>query len=897
MGTLADGLLRISTKNDSLLPGLKELGKRKILSIAQGAGSVIWLGTESGLFSYDAGRVTAHTEGLPSTSIYRVVVDKNGHVRVATPGCVYYWNGNRFQALEIPLKTKNDWNIVLMEDSTGTLWIGTPEGLVCCRDSAFTVYTTNEGLEDNHVSALCEDFNGRVWIGTINGLNVISEDTITSITTKNGLVHNFIYSLMQDREGNMWVAAHGGVSCVKSIDIATYTKRDGLTHNLVYDVIQDKKGRYWIGTQDGLNCFNGREIKTYTMQDGLPHNAVLSLLEDRKGKIWIGTLKGLSYFASNKCVPYPQLTMSILTMSQIRDGSIYVGTADELFRLQNGVLSPLPFKGSFPYAACILEDRRGNLWIAYDSGIFKYSQKGDSIYNVRNGKLRSNRIFTLFENGNGSIWVGCKAGLSRYHRGDFVHYSTADGLPDNSCFSIQEAPRGTLWIGTGNGLVRFDGHVFTAYTSRRHGFPSDDWAKTIKDNSSILWLGSPGGLTRLSPPIKRNRIPPPIYITGFKVAAENELNQLPLDSLHIASNLPEFPIRLEYQENYIEIRYEGLCFSSPESVVYRYRLEGMAQRETQSASVSFANLAPGSYRFEVTAKNNDGIESREPAAVEFEILPPFWGTWWFRLLVIVAVAAFSSFLVIQRYKRVGEKSEMEAKNRQLIMAQRMELVGGLAAGTVHDLKNMLSIILSYTRLMSRKPDRSRDDHHYLGTIKNTAATAVQMTKQILSLTRSPSDSEENTDLGKLLEEILDTLEVTLPQKIETCWVLPEDPIHLGINPARFQQVMLNLCWNAVHAMPDGGKLTISLACTESAGILLQVSDTGTGIEKDILDNIFEPLFTTKAADKGTGLGLFVVKRIVMSYNGTIEVHSETGKGTTFNIRFKVPGNPAKNNGG
>ncbi|MCP4221097.1 MAG: hypothetical protein GY765_41090, partial [bacterium] len=796
LGTLRDGLLRVSPEDGTQLAGLEEFKDCEIISMAKDADGLLWVGTGDGLYTYKAGLVNAYEkeDGDPFTRINCVIAAKKGRVWVAARSGVYYLERNRIEKLNIPLNPANKDDLTLMEDSKGHLWIGTLEGAICYRDNQYKVYTVNEGLSENNVFQLLEDAGGRIWIGTANGLNVLSNDCVISITTKNGLAGNFIYSMLQDGEGNMWVATHRGVSCVKSLDIATYTKRDGLADNTVYNILQDKKGRYWIGTPEGLSCFNGREIKTYTTRDGLPVNYILSLLEDGNGRIWIGTYKGMAYFSSNKCVPFSRITGSVLAMAKTRDGSIYVGLVDGLIRMKNSTLVPLPFKGDFPSVSCMLEDRRGNLWIAYRGGLYKYSPKGSSYFNPGNGKLKENLIYAMHEDSKGDLWLGSKAGLSRYQKGSFVHHSAAGGLPDNACFSIVEDLRGNLWIGTGNGLVCFDGRDFETYTSLRHGLPSDDWSRAITDNRGRLWFGSPGGVTRLSPPIKRNRIPPPVYITGLKGEAEKELNQLPLDSLRNTDSLPESLLQLNYRESYIDIHYEGLCFSSPESVVYRYRLEGMAHRETRRDSVSFANLAPGSYRFEVTAINNDGMESLEPATVEFEILPPFWGTWWFRLLVIVAAAAFSGFLVFLRYRRAGEKSEMEAKNRQLIMAQRMELVGGLAAGTVHDLKNMLSIILSYTRLISRKLDPQNEDRRHLETIKDTAATAVQMTKQILSLTRSPSDSEENTNLGKLLEEILDTLEVTLPQKIETCWVLPEDQIHLGINPARFQQVMLNLCW-------------------------------------------------------------------------------------------------------
>ncbi|HLP59990.1 MAG TPA: ATP-binding protein, partial [Candidatus Deferrimicrobium sp.] len=223
---------------------------------------------------------------------------------------------------------------------------------------------------------------------------------------------------------------------------------------------------------------------------------------------------------------------------------------------------------------------------------------------------------------------------------------------------------------------------------------------------------------------------------------------------------------------------------------------------------------------------------------------------------------------------------------QLVISQRIELMGTLAAGTVHDLKNLLAVIIGYSRLMGQKYREDNEDRQNIEIIKDTAATAVQMAKQILSFAREKNSSHEPVDLVMELSEILDTLKITQPRNIHILRNLQAEPILFPINPARFQQLVMNLCLNAFQAMPDGGQLGISLSCTAGIEIILEISDSGAaGISKENLDKIFDPFFTTKEQSQGTGLGLFVVKQIVTEYNGKIEVHSEPGKGTTFITRF------------
>jgi ligand-binding sensor domain-containing protein/signal transduction histidine kinase len=880
IGTIGNGVKCLAAPARETVTTLPDLSGGNVYSIVQDSAGHLWFGTANGLTRFDGKTVHKYTtnDGLPPGDLLKLAIDRKKRLWAASRDGIGYFKNGGFETFEIAEDLRGSRFSTLMPDPRGRLWIGTSNGLICCANGAFTCYTVEDRLKDNRVTSLYQDDEGNTWIGTWNGVNVLSDSagTFTSITTDNGLPHNFIYSLLQDREGNMWVATHAGVSCLRSINMATYSKKDGLPHESIYDMIQDRKGRYWIGTANGLSCFADGKFKTYTTRDGLVSNSIYALMEDRQGKIWIGTMEGLVSFFSGRFNRFDQFRDVIYDLKEGRGGTIWIGSGSGIYRLKNGKLLEPPFENNPPLVSFILEDSRGDLWFASREGLYNYSNSDKSLklYNKRNRKLPNSSVRVIFEDSWGVVWIGTKGGLSGFDKGLFFHYSSKDGLPDNTCNVILEDRYWRIWVGTENGLAVLTGQKFKTYTARRHGLAADSWDIGFKDRQGVLWLGSQQGLTRLTPPpVRVNTIPPPIYITNVNVLEK----EVPLAQLG----------QLSHKQNYIRFQFTGLCFSAPESIVYRYKLEGIDTRwqETRIPSVPYPYLPPGNYRFQVKAVNNDGMESSAPAEIAFEIRPPFWRTWWFMLLVLLAVISITTMLVLWRYNRAREKAELEARNRQLVMAQRMELVGSLAAGTVHDLKNLLSIILGYTRLMSRKFDRGDEGYQHLETIKDTAATAVQMSKQILSLTRYPDELPGDVELGELLAEILKTLEITLPKKIKTRWILPDQPVRFAIHPARFQQVVINLCQNAAHAMPGGGELTVRLSNPRDKKIQLHVSDTGTGIKADVLAKIFNPLFTTKENGKGTGLGLFVVQQIVNQYNGTIHVQSDPGKGTTFTISF------------
>jgi signal transduction histidine kinase len=467
----------------------------------------------------------------------------------------------------------------------------------------------------------------------------------------------------------------------------------------------------------------------------------------------------------------------------------------------------------------------------------------------------------------------------------FTNYTTNDGLSDNTCYFILEGCDRNLWIGTAKGINRYDGHTFKAYTSRE-GLASLGIVEgaCLKDSRGYLWFGTVHGITRYNPKLDRpNSVPPPIYITHVNVFGRKNEDYL--------GNAAPDNIELQYNQNYLRFDFTGISFTSPEDVSYRYRLQGIDRVwfETRNRYISYPYLPPGNFTFEVKAINNDGVESTESAAIHFRILPPLWRTWWFIVLAVCFALAFTLTMALWRIRLANEKIALREKNKQLIMAQKMELLGILAGGAVHDLKNLLSIIIGYSKMVARQAAENNDMKGVNEKIKNTAVTALQVVKQILAFTRRQYDETVAANLPDLLDDIIDILRITTPPEIEIIRQQPEKELRLYINPTKFQQVVLNLCFNAVHAMEQGGKLDIRLYESgdgTATRIILEIADTGCGIKEDLLDKIFDPLFTTKEPGKGTGLGLFVVKQIVDEYKGRIDVRSKPGEGTVFRISFQ-----------
>ncbi len=245
-----------------------------------------------------------------------------------------------------------------------------------------------------------------------------------------------------------------------------------------------------------------------------------------------------------------------------------------------------------------------------------------------------------------------------------------------------------------------------------------------------------------------------------------------------------------------------------------------------------------------------------------------------------------------------EKKQLQA---QLLQAQKMEAVGTLAGGVAHDFNNILQAITGYTELLLLKQKSDDPGHKDLQAIKESALRASNLVKQLLVFSRKMENKYEAIQLNEIILDIAKMLERTIPRMVKIEMVLENRLELINADVTQLEQVLMNLGVNARDAMPDGGTITIKTRnaildeafCNTHVGakpgeyVGLVVSDTGHGMEQEILNHIFEPFFTTKQRDQGTGLGLATVYGIIKGHGGFIYCSSEPRHGTTFDLYFPV----------
>ena len=279
------------------------------------------------------------------------------------------------------------------------------------------------------------------------------------------------------------------------------------------------------------------------------------------------------------------------------------------------------------------------------------------------------------------------------------------------------------------------------------------------------------------------------------------------------------------------------------------------------------------------------------------LLPPYNGTsaGLDRVLQVDA-AAFAPGVLVYTVRDLTNQSRLE---EQLAQSQKMDAVGQLAGGVAHDFNNILTVILSYSSLLLTDFEENDPRREDVQEISNAATRASGLTSQLLAFSRKQLMEPRVISVNSVVVGIEKLLRRLIGEDIELATTLESNLFLINADPGQLEQVLINLVVNARDAMPDGGRLNITtsntalssghtdgrLAAAPGEYIMVAVSDTGTGMTREVQGRVFEPFFTTKMQGKGTGLGLSTVYGIVKQSGGDVWIYSEPGEGTTFKVYF------------
>lgn len=592
----------------------------------------------TGLFSLERGRLTPHEilDGPRSIEAVSLMRKQNAEILVGSRmGLGSYQSQTGTYERLWPKKLSHD-NIVrsIANDQDGTVWFATSTGLKRLRNGKVDSFGAEEGLTADVVYALLPDKDGNLWIGTSGGLDRLADRTITSYTRKQGLLADQVWSVVEDLDGAIWVGTNGGLNKILAGRITSYTTKEGLPSNSVYSVQAAPDGSIWFTTESGLCVLNHNGIRVFGAKDGLPISRVVALLWRRDGSLVVSLSRGGLFLLKNGTfVPYLPLPELVWSISEAHDGSLWLSTFGQLLHWKDNHLTAFGEQSDMYLYS--YEDKYGTVWAGSMYAGLVCLRKNALVHFAPLGAPFNDRIYRIFEDHSGNLWITTPNGLYRVRKSDLIshlegkvrsvfaaEFGMADGLPSTGCNGGEQNAgwtdrSGRFWIPTGRGLAMVDPQRIMIETRP---------ARTI-------------------------------------------IEQVTLDDKPIQHGIaPHFPP----DHKRIEIRYTGIDLRAPNGVRYRYRLEGFDTDWVNAGTtkaVSYTTLHPGTYHFCVISRNRDGLWDLTGASFSFEVEPQFYRTVWFSCLCSALAILIAGTLHLWRVQQIREKTSIALAERTRMARQ------------------------------------------------------------------------------------------------------------------------------------------------------------------------------------------------------------------------------------
>ena len=803
-------------------------------------------------------------------------------------------------------------------------------------------------LSDNNIRAVLRDRKGNLWFGTsARGLNIreASSDRIIELPhdPADPLSPAFdeIVSLYQSLDGCIWIGTEGG-GLQKSLPgnsavsrlIHSPLEADSLSGNLIWDLASDADGNVWIATSNGLDRY---QVVSDTLQRDLPLDAAArpprnqtphSLLVTRDGRVWFTSLQGYLGIIDPRDPEPARLTgfagsgdpaddQRLYLLAEDPQGNVWMASGTGLMKLSatDGRLlraypdtlisdagDPSGFAGSSLVRSLEI-DRDGFFWMGtWGQGLLKWhpdlpAPVAFTYAPDQPDSLTNNTIRSLFIDHQNNLWIGTQNGLNllpetgrRNNNFAFSNFSEADGLPDSVINSIAEDHHGRLWLGTNRGLSAFNlrTRLFTNL-GMENGLPADEFtdnAVTRSEEGLFFW-GTIAGVAIINPsPAPDSQFTPEAMVTGV-LSRSRRLSDNP-------DVFATSPLVLDYDNNEITFEFASQDFSQPSRTQFAYRLipyqkNWLIASDTHEAA--FTNLDPGHYRFQIRASNADGLINDQITELSFEVLPPWYRTWWAWLVyLLLAAVVILGFYLRHRQKLAAEQ---EVSNRLKAIDQ---LKDEFLANTSHELRTPLNGIIGLAESLKSGSAGNLDPEviDHLDLIANSGRRLSYLVDSILDFKKLSYDSielhREPINLDAVLTSVCDLLMPLARRKsLHLQTRLPAQLPYILADEDRLQQILYNLVGNALK-YTDSGTIEID-AQVQQDEVVISIRDTGIGIRPDDLDAILKPF---KQGDNleavkrgGTGLGLAISRKLIELHGSKLQISSEPSVGSTFSFGMPI----------
>lgn len=918
------------------------------LSIAQTSRGRVFFGGDM-LCSYDETGEELVRHPLPARShINYMAVDKADNLYLSTNNAIVSYDAAMTRLTTLNLAwygdcvTSSNAIMPVFCDHRGRLWIGrNGMGVVCVdlRTGQQRNWSARD-LSNGIVRTITEDASHRIWLGTEKGVTVISPGGGREILQhrfqdENGLSDNAVYAILCDRRQNVWIGSYfGGVDILLHDNgqfrhLAPGPAAENIKARVARMMVETRPGVFWIATEDGgINIYD-QSANRFTVFSGIPElgTNVHSLYYDRRsGEMWIGTrFNGLFRYnmqtgSSKRYLRSHGLpSEAVFYIARQRSGRLWFATMQGLRYYDPGTDTFRPtgnaaLDRTFVYTLCV--DRADNLWAGTTNyGIFRLSAHGRGVENWRVGTkpgLKDNYIISLYEDSRGTLWIGSNNNGLQFvdHRGGQVKSPGGERLLSQCtvCSTVEDG-LGHLWVSTSLGLFDYDLRTKAVVRySVKNGLPVNqfNFSSSLVTQGGQLLFGSINGIVAFNPRTIRKEWGP--FTVHLK---ELVINNQPVTALTPGSPLKteidyDKTITLSYdQARSFSIAYGVVMPASTDPVEYQVLLEGI-DKDWRSVGderrFNGYNLQPGTYVLHVRANNsNEGWDRCPVKTLTIIVRPPFYRSMWAWMLYLLLAVGLAWLAYHLFSVRLKERNAVKMANMEKEKVEEIDRMKSSFFTTVsHELKTPLSLIVAPLRSIARR-ELSTDSQKHLDTAIRNTRKMEELINELVTFNKIETanlpfyvqrgNAVEFVELAvEQFRDFAADKQITLTAECEN------NGEEVWFSPSYVERIVNNLLTNALKFTPRGGAVRVlasilTLPGDPSAYLQLVVSDTGIGIAKDELANIFERYYQTKRGynvdNGGWGIGLSLVKRLVEIHHGTVSVESEVGQGTAFTVRLNV----------
>ncbi|HEV2455553.1 MAG TPA: two-component regulator propeller domain-containing protein, partial [Verrucomicrobiae bacterium] len=874
----------------------------------------IWIGTDSGLAIWQEGqlipfKLAEEFKGKAITALYE---DRGGNMWVGATGAgvFEYYNG-AFVPLEDSATREllQDPHCILV-DKAGRVWVGAGDDFVLCRDgNQWRPYRIPRHLARSYVSSLAEQPDGTVWAGsTSEGLFEFKDRNMTAVNAGSGLSDNSVESLLADRDGNLWAGTDSGLNLLRQRDLFAFDQRQGLGYGAVDGLAEIAPDQVWVGKSgDGVYEWDGQSFSHVMSADlSVVGPQINVLLESKKGGCWVAGKFGLLYFKSpeknaDKARLFTLRGLNIISLCENKDGVLWVGTSEgELYRLENDVWQEQT-NLNHPITA-IAVAVEGKTWVGTEGdGIYELNGKSTFHWDTENG-LFSDLVRTLYVDSDQSLWIGTAGGgLSCLRQGRITTVTTHQGLPDNTISEILDDSKGRLWLGSNRGIACLNkdelvelmaGKIAAVYPQlfgKAEGMLSEECAggfcpAGLKTSAGRLWFPTLKGLVVVDPEVHFSKQSAPTVLLE-QITVDGASHSVFATSASRTGGIePELAgttngiVELGPGRHRIEFQYTALGFESPERIRFRYRLHGLDSEWVEAGNrrvADYSYVPPGSYSFQVSACNADGLWNDSGAAIGLNVAKFFWQTWWFSGLLSATLLAIVGGGVRFIVKRNLQRRLKFLEQERILERERTRIA--------QDLHDEMGAKLCRISFLSEHVRRNQNGmapelRHQIASISDASREVLHSLDEIVWAVNPQNDTLEHvvSYIGHYANEFFQ--ETGIECKVNISGRPPAYSLSAQVRHNLLLAVHEAFTNVLKHAKANQVDVSIVLNTTAFEAT---ISDNGNGFD------LATALPMENSSNPG-GDGLRNMKQRLFDIGGKCSINSRPAKGTTIQFILPLP---------